>query len=222
METPSASWNPAELTDHAEWVRGLALHLVRDSARADDLVQETFLAALERRPDQGRSLRPWLRRVLQVRFAFGQRSEARRLAREEEGASPEGLPSSDELVENAEAHAMLVRALTKLREPYRTALLLRYFEEKSPQEIAASQGLPASTVRSHLKNLSIKTETSGQVALVHKLLTGPAALTGPPDDTAGTRESPRIRLPPRTRRSARSRSAEYARGRSGGSRSRCC
>jgi len=151
METPSASWNPAELTDHAEWVRGLALHLVRDSARADDLVQETFLAALERRPDQGRSLRPWLRRVLQVRFAFGQRSEARRLAREEEGASPEGLPSSDELVENAEAHAMLVRALTKLREPYRTALLLRYFEEKSPQEIAASQGLPASTVRSHLK-----------------------------------------------------------------------
>ncbi len=41
------------------------------------------------------------------------------------------------------------------------------------------------TVRSHLKNLSIKTETSGQVELVHKLLTGPAALTGPPDDTAG-------------------------------------
>ena len=151
METPSASWNPAELTAHAEWVRGLALHLVRDSARADDLVQETFLAALERRPDQGRSLRPWLRRVLQNRFAFGQRSDARRLAREEEGASPEELPSSDELVENAEAHAMLVRALTRLREPYRTTLLLRYFEGKSPQEIAASQGLPAATVRSHLK-----------------------------------------------------------------------
>jgi RNA polymerase sigma factor (sigma-70 family) len=153
METSSSSpsWNPAELTTHTEWIRGLALQLVRDSARADDLVQETLLAALERKPHQGRSLRPWLRRVLQNRFALGRRSEARRQAREEDGATPEALPSSTELVENAEAHALLVQALTKLREPHRTALLLRYFEGKTPQEIARSQGMPTATVRSHLK-----------------------------------------------------------------------
>ena len=147
METLPASWNPAELTAHTEWVRGLALRLVRDSAQADDLVQETFLAALEKRPDQERSLRS----VLRGRFALRARRDARRIAREEERATPEALPSSLQLVENAETHALLVQALTKLREPYRTALLLRYFDGKSPAEIARHQGVPAATVRSHLK-----------------------------------------------------------------------
>jgi len=151
METSPTAWNPDELTAHAEWIRGLALQLVRDAARADDLVQETYLAALERRPETGRSLKPWLRRVLQKRFAFGVRCDARRRSREVAGAVEEALPPSDALVESAEAHARLVQELTRLREPYRTALLLRYFEGKSPQEIAERQGVPAATVRSHLK-----------------------------------------------------------------------
>lgn len=129
----------------------MALRLVRDAARADDLVQETLLAALEKRPDPGRSLRPWLKSVLTKRWAYGSRSEARRRDRERLAAAPEGLPGSDELAEQVEAHAHLVQALTLLREPYRTSLLMRYYEGLKPREIARRLGLPGATVRSHLK-----------------------------------------------------------------------
>lgn len=141
----------ADLGAHRPWIRSLALRLVRDAARADDLVQETFLAALEQRPSAGRSLRPWLRSVLTRRFAFGLRSDERRRARERESAAHEELPSSSELAEEAEQHARLVQALARLREPYRTALLLRYYEGLAPAAIAERLDLPGATVRSHLK-----------------------------------------------------------------------
>ena len=38
-----------DLLAHAGWVRGLALSLVRDPGAADDLVQETWLAAMRRK-----------------------------------------------------------------------------------------------------------------------------------------------------------------------------
>ena len=40
-----------DLRAHAAWLRRLAGALVAESAAADDLVQETWLAALEQRPD---------------------------------------------------------------------------------------------------------------------------------------------------------------------------
>ena len=54
---------------HAGWVRRLALALVRDPAEADDLVQDTWLAAVRHAPE--RAPRSWLERVL--RNAWRQR-----------------------------------------------------------------------------------------------------------------------------------------------------
>ena len=50
-----------ELLAHAGWLHGLAARLVRDPERAADVVQDTWLVALERPPrGRGAALRRWL------------------------------------------------------------------------------------------------------------------------------------------------------------------
>ena len=52
-----------ELLGEAGWLRRLAASLVGDGAQADDLVQETWMAALRRPPRADGEPRPWLARV---------------------------------------------------------------------------------------------------------------------------------------------------------------
>jgi RNA polymerase sigma factor (sigma-70 family) len=150
MKTPSAAWSSRELLTQTDWVRALARRLVDDAAQADDLVQETLLAALEGRPSAAGSLRPWLAAVLRRRLAFWRRGQARRQQRELARASAETVPSSAELIERAETQGVVVQAIAALREPYRTVLLLRFYEGLQPREIARRRGVPAATVRSQL------------------------------------------------------------------------
>ena len=52
-----------------QWLRGLAAVVAADVDDADDLVQETLLAAWAKPPDDGDvSVRPWLGAVLRNRF----------------------------------------------------------------------------------------------------------------------------------------------------------
>ena len=53
-----------ELLAHGPWVRALARSLVRDPSRADDLVQQAWLKALERPPAPCGSARGWFATVL--------------------------------------------------------------------------------------------------------------------------------------------------------------
>ena len=49
---------------HAGWMRALARRLVVDPDRADDVVQQSFVAALERPSRHTGNLPAWLRRVV--------------------------------------------------------------------------------------------------------------------------------------------------------------
>ena len=64
-------------------MRGLAAALVADPGRADDVAQETMLAALERPPRRAGNLRGWLAAVTRNLARRQYRSESRRRAREE-------------------------------------------------------------------------------------------------------------------------------------------
>lgn len=64
MTQSPSSISPEQLLAHADWVRALARALVADPAGADDLVQETWLAALDRPPAHAQDLRAWLGTVL--------------------------------------------------------------------------------------------------------------------------------------------------------------
>src|SRR5438105_220672 len=107
-----------ELLSHASWVRGLAYSLVRDDSKADDLVQETWVAALRSPPADKRNLRGWLRTVVTNRWRQDHRSDSAREDREVESARDE-VQSSPDLLQRAEAQREVVGLVTELDEPYR-------------------------------------------------------------------------------------------------------
>jgi RNA polymerase sigma-70 factor (ECF subfamily) len=139
------------LLEHAAWLRSLARHLVDDAAAAEDLVQETWLAAIRRPPVATRPLQPWLAGVARKLAAFARRGEGRRRRREAEQPAPGSAPSTDELVARAELQRRLVERVLALREPSRSTVLLCYFEGLAPSEAARAMGVPAATMRSRLK-----------------------------------------------------------------------
>ncbi len=134
------------------WLRALALKLVTDASAADDLVQEALLTALRERPEQfgAYGLRRWLASTLAFRARHAWRSQRRRREREQRAARPEATSDASETAALAEAQHALSQAVHALSEPYRSVVLLRYFEGLTPAQIAARRSVPAATVRSQL------------------------------------------------------------------------
>lgn len=152
MEAHPRTFTPEALLAETDWMRRLARALVRDADAADELVQETVLAALRAKPDLDRGLRPWLGRVLRNVARQRTRSSARRTARERARFAPDDVaPEAGELAARVELQQLVVRLVLELDEPLRRTVLLRYFEGLEPAEIAASTGVPDGTVRWRLK-----------------------------------------------------------------------
>ena len=129
LETMSGSKSrpdPEALLAQREFVRGLALRLVHDAHKADDLVQETWLAALENAPARPRSLRAWLARVARNLALKAARGEIRRGRREHRAARPDQTPGTADVVERLAVERRVVDAVMALDEPFRTTLLLRF------------------------------------------------------------------------------------------------
>jgi RNA polymerase sigma factor (sigma-70 family) len=151
MESHRSALDPELLLEHAAWARRLARELVADAAAADDVVQEAWLAAARKPPEPTRPFRQWLGTVLRNAARQRARSEGRRAERELAGAREERLPGPDELTERLESQRVLVEELARLAEPFRSTVLLRFFEDLEPAQIAERQGLPGGTVRWRLK-----------------------------------------------------------------------
>jgi len=132
------------------WTRALARSLALDVHLAEDLVQDAWVAALERPPDLGRPVRGWIASVLRRRWVDVERARARRRRREEVTASVEAWPSPHDVVEKAALQRELVSAVLELDEPYRTTVLLRFFEELPQREIARRMQTSSATVNSRL------------------------------------------------------------------------
>ncbi len=139
-----------DMVADSEWVRGLARTILGDVALADDLAQETITVALESKPNDPARRRAWLGGILRNRWRLYVRSRSRERRREQRVSRPESVPSHDEVFEQMEVHVQLVDAVLKLREPYRSAIALRYYRELSNAEIARELDLPESTVRVHI------------------------------------------------------------------------
>jgi len=139
------------LLSHRDWVRRLARSLVRDEASADDVEQRTWLAALRRPPLDASTARAWLSRVVRNE-AFGvRRADGRRAAHERIGARGETIRSTADVVAEAESHKRLVEAVLGLPEPQRATVLLRWFEDLPPREVARRMDVPVETVRTRLR-----------------------------------------------------------------------
>jgi RNA polymerase sigma-70 factor (ECF subfamily) len=147
-------WQPdfEQLVDeHQSMVFSLALRMTGDRGLAEEIAQDVFLE-LDRNMSKIESPMHalyWLRRVAMSRSADALR---RRKVR-----------GMDLWVEMDESHGALVEQgpsplgsrleglLTTLPEPQRAALVLRYQEDLTPEEIAATLDAPLATVKSHLQ-----------------------------------------------------------------------
>jgi RNA polymerase sigma-70 factor (ECF subfamily) len=123
----------------------------------DDLVQETWLRVLERGSSyDGQSrFEPWLFRIARniAVDAMRQRRIFSLDSNDDGGVRP--APASDEpspfaLASRTDDADRLARSLETLEPVYREALILRFQEDLSLQEISAIVGAPVSTVASRI------------------------------------------------------------------------
>ena len=147
----SDSLDPRALHEHATWLRALARSLERDPGLAEDLAQDTLVAALERPPRDDSSPRAWLSTVLRNLVRQRRRGERRRAARERRRPATGSAPATDDLLQRATLNQQLAQAVMDLEEPFRRTILLRFFEGLPPREISAEMDVPVATVHSRLR-----------------------------------------------------------------------
>lgn len=154
MSDPSIP--PESLLRHASFLRALAQGMLGDAHGAEDVVQDTWVAAFERPPKSPLNLRGWLGTVARHFALRSRRSEERRERRDRASARPEAIVPAGEVAESETVLRAVTDAVLALDEPYRTAILLRYFEDLDPARIAERQGIPLATVRSRLQRAHAK------------------------------------------------------------------
>lgn len=146
----------AQVAPHLATLLRVAWRLTRNTADAEDLVQETCIAACEHPDAIGGAEHPlrWLLRVLQNRFI----DRARRLKRaphvpldEADAASPlvSAAPGPEEAVLHSDAQRAIACAFLKLEEMQRTLLVLR-MEGYDLAEIEAITGISREVLRARL------------------------------------------------------------------------
>jgi RNA polymerase sigma-70 factor, ECF subfamily len=122
--------------------------IVRDSAAAEDIAQESFLAAIRSldRFDRRRPFRPWLHRIVVNRAI--DHTRVRTLRREvQEEAAGEMVAALD----RGRLDEDIAAALADLGVEQRAAIVLRYVLDYTPGEIARILDLPRGTVNSRLR-----------------------------------------------------------------------
>ena len=130
------------------WTRAhrAAYLVVHDAAAAEDIAQESFLAAVRAldRFDRRRPFGPWLHRIVVNRAIDHARARA---LRAESGSRPPAAPSRRRRPADSER----ARRARRLPPEQRAVIVLRHLLEYTPGEIAAMLDLPRGTVNSRLR-----------------------------------------------------------------------
>lgn len=145
------------------WLQSLARRVALNRDEADDLAQETWLAAEQSETTPTRSRRAWLHGVLRNRERVRRRGLARRRTREDRAATV--ADGARDLDADAELHRQRVlsgvrEALDELGESDRQLLLACYCDEHPASDMARRLGIPASTVRSRLSRATARVRRS--------------------------------------------------------------
>ena len=138
----------------ADELRRFILGVVRDAELADDVIQATYLKAIE----HGHETRPETARGWLFRVAFHEAMAARRRSATGERATrkfadlrPRSVAGPDDVLIRGEAIEAVRKALGELPDEQRRVVLARVYEEKTFAEIAGEFGLPLGTVLTRMR-----------------------------------------------------------------------
>jgi RNA polymerase sigma-70 factor, ECF subfamily len=142
--------------EHQSMVFSLALRMTGDRGLAEEIAQDVFME-LDRHLGKIESAAHacfWLRRVTMSRSADALRRRRVRgidLWVEMEDVHGSTAENSSCALSSSSLSARLEQLLATLPEAQRAALVLRYQEDLTPEEIAATLEAPLATVKSHLQ-----------------------------------------------------------------------
>ncbi len=121
---------------------------------AEDLVQETFVRVMRQHSyAEGRPFKPWLYAIAtnlvrdHFRAPHSHKEEPLEASAHYVG---DDAPGPEELALTAEESQAVASALQELSKEYRSALILRFYNGLTLQEIAEVSGVPLGTVKSRL------------------------------------------------------------------------
>lgn len=139
-----------------------AMHLTKHPSEADDLVQETYLRAFrfQHRFELGTRMREWLFQIMRNVFLNSCIIRNREAAVAESGIPDWDIP----MFYNApvydssamEVHTDLERAMRRIPEEFRAALLLAEVEGMPLEDIARVMACPVGTVKSRISRAKNK------------------------------------------------------------------
>jgi RNA polymerase sigma-70 factor (ECF subfamily) len=137
-----------ELIEHLPAMRAFAISLTRNSAVADDMVQDTVVKAWTNidKFDLGTNMRAWLFTILRNTY-YSNRRKTRREVPDVDGTITDGLaekPAHDGHMQLADFR----RALAQLNDEQREALLLVGASGFSYEEAARMCGVAVGTIKS--------------------------------------------------------------------------
>jgi RNA polymerase sigma factor (sigma-70 family) len=165
--------------------------MVRDTHLAEDVTQDVFVALAKnaRQLTERPVISGWLHRTAQNLAANAVRSVVRRRVREQEAATMNELLSSPLDASWEHIAPQLDAALGELSESDREALLMRYFERKSAQEMARILGLSDEAAQKRVnraverlrdsfskRNVAISTTGLAVVIAAHAVQAAPVGL----------------------------------------------
>ena len=137
---------------HDRRALSLAFRLLGHREDAEDVVQESFVAALEalERFDVTRPFGPWFYRIVVNRSLNARKARSRRSMEAIPEDAPAPTASPERAAEVAEARKKVFKALESLTERQRHVLEMIELEGLSGPEVAEVLGIPEGTVRWHL------------------------------------------------------------------------
>jgi len=199
-----------DLLVHGDFLSALARMLVADEATANDVVQDTWLRAMQTPPraegslTEGR-LKGWFTKV--VRNLVRDRAARERARGERERDSSrdvvDAAASPETITERMTALDELGRAFTGLPSKYREVLYLRYYEDLSPAALATKLDLPLATAKTRLRrglellraDLEQRLGSGERLGLLLLPLTGRTRPAPSTTTSTGLHTSTRLNLP---------------------------
>ena len=135
---------------HSRNLENLSRRLTNAESSADDLIQETWVALLQRPPKPHSNVPAWMKAVMRNLAIRSEQTRVSRRNRESKAARSERTEShAHEMIRKLDLERIR-NEVGALDEPYRTLIRMRYFENKPPRIIAQELGQNTGTIKSQI------------------------------------------------------------------------